>query len=396
MAITTTRAMLNSISSGVSGGTVPSDLVIRDVPDFIPFVRRSDTPMLSLVPRKGERDMLKWEFGEGDLSPRSTTLAESGFDNSETDVTVATGTGAYFQKWDLIKIDDEIMLVTNIVNDVLTVTRGWGSTSGASHENGATISILGPAVPEGVDAPASPTTRGEIFHTYPQIFEYTWQITHRGKVTPNYEIKSDQFKAELKRKMKEAAEDLDDLLLNGVKNAGDGGGTNPSTMGGLREFTTAHVSDLNAAPLELQDILEKLEEVYKEVGLADMGKTLMASMFTKRIWNSWFQPSRRSTQSDAKLRLTWDAVDTDFGTIKFVPHYKMANNELFIWNPADSGLFNYKGGNWSTGLYSTQGWYDKGFLRGDFGAIFEGDRRRIRIHDYSTTATDYPNLDIAA
>jgi hypothetical protein len=122
----------------------------------------------------------------------------------------------------------------------------------------------------------------------------------------------------------------------------------------------------------------------------------MGSHFAKRVFNSFFQPARRMSKSDSKMKLTWDEVETDFGVLKFVVNYKMPNNELFIWNPEDAKLHAYKGGKWSSGLYSTQGWYDRGFLRGDYGAIFQGDRRRLRVHNFSTTAADYPNLDVAA
>lgn len=392
MAITVTRSMINSMSSGVTSGSTPSDLFIRDVPDFIPFLRRQDTPMLSLVPKKGSKNILKWEYGEGDLSPRQDTLAED-VDGSETGIDVTHG--SYFQVWDLVKWGDEVALVTSISNNTLTVTRGWGSTSAVTATNGDPIYILGPAVPEGVDAPASPVTRGIVSFTGPQIFEYTWQMTHRARVTPNYEIKTDQFKAELKRKMKEAALDLNDLLLNGIYNAGDGTGTNPSSMGGLREATTTNLSNLSSGALELNDILTLMQTINADVG-DDMGKTLMGGYYAKRIFNSWFQPSRRTSGSDAKLNLTWDSFDCDFGTVKYIVNYKCNSNELFLCNEDDWGLYNYEGGNWSTGMYSTQGWYDKGFLRGDFGALFQADRRRGRWYGFSTTDSDYPNLDIAA
>lgn len=391
MALTTLNKQVNSLSSTLTGGTVPAGMIIRDVPDFIPFVRRSDTPMLGMVKKGAAKDMLVWEYGEGDLSPRKDTLGAAIADGTTTSVTASNG--AFYQKWDLIKIDNEVLLVTNISTNTLTVVRGWGETSGAAHSNGATVNILGPAVPEGVDAPRSPVTRGELYETYPQIYEYTWEMTHRARVTPNYEIKSDQFKEELKRKMKEAAEDLNDLLLNGVKNKGDGSGSNPSTMGGLREATKANVTDANGAALTLKMLLDAMQDVAYDVGEAEMGKTLMGNYFTKRIFNSYFNGSRRTTKSDSKLSLVWDEVETDFGVVKFVVNYQMPDGELFIWKPEDASLHAYKGGDWSNGLYSTQGWYDRGFLRGDFGAIFQGDRRRLRIHNFSSNPTDYPDLD---
>ena len=69
----------------------------------------------------------------------STTLAEA-LDNSETavDVTDATllptGTGEY-----RIKVDDEIMIVTSVSSNTLTVTRGAESTTAATHSNGADV-----------------------------------------------------------------------------------------------------------------------------------------------------------------------------------------------------------------------------------------------------------------
>ncbi len=397
MAVTVTRAMVNSLSSSIAGGSIPSGLVIRDVPDFIPYVRRSDTPMLSLVPKRGEKDILKWEYGQGDLSPRADAI-NNGAGYTNVAASIVVDNGAYFQLWDQVRVPrtGEVLLVTGISGNTLTVTRGWGSTNGAALVDNDPLKIMGPAVPEGVNAPDSPVTRGELFFTYPQILEYTWTLTHRARVTPNYEMKSDAYKEETKRKMKEAAEDLNDLLLNGIKNEGDGAGTNPSSMGGLREHTAVYATDLAGTALDLGDILDQANTVFLDVGMADMAKTIMGNARAKRIFNSFFQPARRASMSDAKMKLTWDQVDTDYGTLKFVVNHLMDDGELIVWNPQDSGLYNYKGGNWSTGMYATQGWYDKGFLRGDFGAIFEGERRRFRIYNFSTASADYPNLDVAA
>ena len=394
MSLTVSRNPINGVSSGLTSGSIPSALVIRDVPDFIQYMKRRDRPMLSLVPRKGSKPIRKWEWGEGDLSPRADTLAED-LDTSETAVDVAHG--EYFQINDLVRVNTtgEVLLVSAINTNTLTVTRGWGSTSATAATNGDALTILGPASAENVDAVASPVTFGETFNTGPQIFEYTWQLSHRARVTPNYQNKSDQFKYELKRKMEEAAIDLDLTLLGGVYNEGDGSSTNPSTMIGLRDATTANVFDLSAAPIELIDIMDDLQTIWNDVG-TDMGMDFMGGPLMKRIWNSWFQPARRSSGSDKKGTLVWDSVETDFGVMRYLMNYNCDSDELFLCNPKDWGLYNYEGGDWQSGVYATQGWYDKGFLHGDFGAIFEADRRRGRWHNFSTTEDDYSFLDVAA
>lgn len=395
MSLTVSRNAINGVSSGLSSGSIPSTLVVRDVPDFIQYMRRRDRPMLSLVPRKGSKNIRKWEWGEGDLSPRADTLAED-LDNSETGVDVAHGD--YFQIYDLVRVNTtgEVMLVTNISSNTLTVTRGWGATSGTAATNGDAVTILGPATPENVNAVNSPVTFGQTFSTGPQIFEYTWQLSHRARVTPNYQNKSDQFKYEVKRKMEEAAIDLDLHLLNGVYNEGDGTSTNPSSMGGLRDATTTNLFNLSSAPIELIDVMDDLQTIYNDVGMNDMGHTFMGGPLMKRIYNSWFQPSRRSTQSDSKGNLVWDEVETDFGVFKFIINYNCDANELFLCNEKDWGLYTYEGGDWQSGEYATAGWFDHGFLHGDFGAIFEADRRRGRWYAFSTTEDDYSFLDVAA
>jgi hypothetical protein len=395
MSLTTTRSAINGVSSGLASGSIPSALVIRDVPDFIQYMKRRDRPMLSLVPRKGSKNIRKWEWGEGDLSPRADALAEA-LDTTETGVDVVHGD--YFQVNDLVRVNTtgENFLVTAFASaNTLTVVRGWGSTSGTNAASGDGLTILGPASAENVDAVNSPITFGETFSTGAQIFEYSWPMSHRAINTPNYQNKSDQFKYELKKKMEESAIDLDLTLLNGVYNEGDGTPTNPATMGGLRDSTTTNVVDINAAPLELIDLMDELQTIYSDVG-TDMGMTLMGNYFVKRVFNSWFQPARRSSGSDKKGTLVWDTIETEFGVLKFITNYNCDNNELFLCNEKDWGLYNMADGDWQSGEYATQGWYKRGFLHGDFGAIFEADRRRARWHNFSTTEDDYSFLDVAA
>jgi hypothetical protein len=68
----------------------------------------------------------------------NTTLAED-LDNSETTVTVTSGSVFPSSGNFRINIDDEIMLVTSRSTNDLTVTRGAESTVAATHNNGATV-----------------------------------------------------------------------------------------------------------------------------------------------------------------------------------------------------------------------------------------------------------------
>lgn len=399
MAPTITREMVRQYKVSDSG-QIPDSLYIVEVPKMIEFMRRYDHPMLKLVKPGGSHDQEIWRYGEGDLLNKTTTLTGA---HSTTTTTLTVADNKIFQKWQKLRVrtatGSEQMLVTDPEFGTLQiqVTRNWpAGGAGISLAGGETLQLLGPALPEGADAVDSPVQMGEVFETYPNIYEYTWKYSHRARVTPNYEIKTDQFRYQMKKKMKEAACDLNRDLLHALKNKGDGTGTNPSSIGGLREATATYTQDVGTTVLTWLKIMTLAQTVYNDVGAEAMGKVFMGNFFVKRIWNSFFQKSRRTGGMDNDLRLYWDEVDTDFGRCKFVINYEMDDNELILWNPEDASLDTYEGGNWSTGLYSTQGWYDRGFLRGDFGAIFEAARRRARWSNFSVTTTDYANLDVPA
>ena len=70
-----------------------------------------------------------------------TTINEGGtFSDSDTTLTVTSGTGIATN--DLILIDNEILKVTNVSTNDLTVTRAQSGTEAATHANGATVTLI--------------------------------------------------------------------------------------------------------------------------------------------------------------------------------------------------------------------------------------------------------------
>jgi hypothetical protein len=60
-------------------------------------------------------------------------------DDSTTSITVATGEGTYFKDFGYYKIESEIVQVTNVTGDVLTVTRAVLGTTAAAHADTTTV-----------------------------------------------------------------------------------------------------------------------------------------------------------------------------------------------------------------------------------------------------------------
>jgi len=84
-------------------------------------------------------------FGAGiwsgvDTDALTTTLNEA-LDDSETDVDVTSATGIAASSGDIIQVEDELMLVGTISTNTLTVTRGYGGSTAATHLNGTTVTL---------------------------------------------------------------------------------------------------------------------------------------------------------------------------------------------------------------------------------------------------------------
>jgi len=399
MAATVASGSMNQYSTAVSGGTTPPDLFIRDVPDWTDKLERTDVPLQKMFGTAPAPDvpMLKAEWGWGSPDPYTTTLGASISSAGATTCTVATGTGVYFQIGDRILIDSEEIRVTGIASDTLTITRGFAGTTAATHNNGSTIIILGPAVVESADDADSPFTQGEVDYNYHQIMSFTWSLSKRADVTPTYEHrKGARANAELRKKMETTAPVRMELTYLLGQRA-QGTSTTPSAMGGLRQssYITTQ-TNLSSAAFTETNLMDAMQTVNNLVGSSLMPDTIVCSPFMARVISSWYNETRRTTASDNKIDVRFTEIETWFGPVKIVPHYLMstvANSYVYIMNPEDFKRRPYASSTgWNTGNYATQGWKTRGFLRGDHTLIAERADARAVLYGGSTTAGDYAGL----
>lgn len=71
-----------------------------------------------------------------------TSSLASAMNDSQTTAVVATGEGSRFAADDMILIGSEVMKVTGVSTDTLTVTRAQANTVAVAHDSGATVSLL--------------------------------------------------------------------------------------------------------------------------------------------------------------------------------------------------------------------------------------------------------------
>lgn len=161
----------------------------RDLP-LLFGVGSDGMPILPSMPTSNK----EFFWLEEDVPLPRGTIAED-LDNSETDVTVATGHAVRFAVGDQVMVDSEKMDITDIntSTDVLTVVRGSSTVNGttvATHTSGAEIIGMGSVLIEGAIGSANFKGRDK-YSNYCQIWTKKMNVSGTEQVIPKYGISSE-------------------------------------------------------------------------------------------------------------------------------------------------------------------------------------------------------------
>jgi len=391
-----TRAQQNSVDSALTGGTSLATLIVRYFADFQKYLDPTETPFTSSVKTGGEVPQKKVEWGNSFLAPNASATGASIADSSVQTITVATGDGSKFMVNDILNIESERLYTTGIAGDVLTVLRGFQSTTPAAHTTvPTTIDIVGPATIENRDTPITPLARGSLEYNYPQLFDYGLHLSDRDNNTNDYEItKGTKYEAYLAKLMKEAAIDFEKTAILGkrsVEGAATGSGATPTTMGGLDYFTNRQY-DLSGAPLAEDQLMQVAQDLWTAVGSDKMAKDILVGGFMRRAFSSLFNTNRIADTKDTTTTLVWKSIDTDFGPLRFVLSRYIPAGSCYFVNTGDISIHPYKSGAWKEVKLPSNGPYVKGRFTGDYTMVFTGNACRAKIINASTTQADYPNM----
>lgn len=308
----------------------------RQVYDLIDLMSPMEVPFLKLVGIDGDAG----------TNPRhewleDTLLAETGTLNGTitsgvTSLAVASGTGHNFQPYMVINIDSEYMFVSNVSSDTLTVVRGIASTSAASHNDTATIYIVGLATQENTDSPYSSTTDPDTRYNYFQAFDTSYKISDIGKNTDVYGAPEGDDARELDKKFKEIVIKLERTAIYGKR--ADRTATTPRLMGGLTFFVDTsgtfgnYQASLSGAQLTEKDINDMLQDRYQTVGYDNMGKTLLVGSWNKRRISDMYAPYARQERSSRTGGVVVDTIDTEWGPIDVLLSLRCPADKVYLLN----------------------------------------------------------------
>jgi hypothetical protein len=331
--------------TGKATFTAGTDLpeIAEDVSDIIGIVSPFETALLDHLgdPKRPAHSTIH-EWLEDTLLPNTDSVNQASFSPNASDATsITVANGSRFRVGDQVKPDGsrEIMLVTAVAGNVLTVVRRYGSTAAFALTNGLKLLILGNAAIEGDDRPATQSTSRSRKRNYTQIFSAAVEVSGSMRAARAYGI-ADEIDFQKQERLRELLRDLENCVINGVAPAAtqQGSPTVRRTLNGIIPsiLTNQFAPNTGGIPagagsgagLTEQMLNACLRLTWEQsAGAID---TILVGGAQKRKINEFLSNSRLFSPTAEKLTNQVSVYESDFGVQRVV---------MSRWIPADAIVF---------------------------------------------------------
>ena len=259
--------------------------------------------------------------------PRATI--KTALATTVTSLVLDTGQGVSFAVGDAVKVNDEILYISAIATDTLTVTRAQAGTSdpGVNHAVGTEVIGLGTFLNEGDIG--TQQFRGRDKHSnYTQIWTSQINMTRTQQRIPKYGVPSELGNLVRQVALSEG-QNREQAFLYGVKYQSD-----PKRMtGGLDYYITSN-EDTTADWLDITGIEEQQQAAYDAGG---MWSTLITRPRNFAALNNMAGAERVRTEwvDEYRGRRRATSVVTEFGEVELFRNRHVKATDAFGVNKED-------------------------------------------------------------
>ena len=199
----------------VSGTGLPE--LAEDVSDVISIVSPFETPLLDVLGDPLRAAMsTHHEWLEDELLPNKDTVDDASIAEPDADTSFDVANGERFRVGDQIQLEGgvELMLVTGVAGDTLTVIREYAGTTADDLVTGSVINILGNAALEGGDRPEARFTNRSRCGNYTQIFTSAVEVSGTDLAASQIGL-ADEMDYQKQERLRELLRDLENTVING-------------------------------------------------------------------------------------------------------------------------------------------------------------------------------------
>jgi hypothetical protein len=320
-----------------SAGTTLPELA-EDVSDLIGIISPYETPLLdALGDPLREAVSTHHEWLEDELLPNKDAVNDDTFTDPAVDTDFDVDNGSRFRAGDQIQIEgsEELMLVTAVNGDTLTVDRGYAGTTAEDLADNQVINILSNAALEGADKPGVRFTNRNRCGNYTQIFTAAVDVSGSDMAASQLGL-ADEMDYQKQERLRELIRDLENTVINGGEPSSDpqGSGTVRRTMEGIIQHLGTNVFHTGDSGFPSGNDLDeaKVNYVLRKIWESSSGNVdlIVVGGFQKRKVNGFADGSRSFSATDVTYKDMISIYESDFGVCRVV---------TTRWLPQDAALF---------------------------------------------------------
>lgn len=312
------------ISGTRSTGNITANKIVVDMSQEIALLDPNEAPFMSFLKLAKKNvevaSSFKFEWMEDELGARWDAV-NNGAGYLDSDVALVVDDGTIFSARDIIKVPrtGEVMSVTSISTNTITVVRGFGTTAAAALVDNDPLVIIGNANEEGSGTRTIKSTLEVAKYNYMQIFKTPYGVTNTQAATTLYGGKDINYQR--KKMGVEHKIDMARAFYFGELKS-DTSGTNPRrTTKGLISFLTANNYDAGGN-LTQSEFDNNISEVVFKHG--SKKKILSCSARFLSVVNGWATGKLQLNQEAKSYGLSIFEYVTPFGT------YMMMNDQRIL------------------------------------------------------------------
>lgn len=291
-----------------------------DMAEKIALLQPSATPLTVFTKRaKGATVAAKnpkYSWMEDDLGARWDAINNgAGYANNATSIIVDNGD--YFSAGDQVKVPrtGEVMLVTAVATNTLTVTRGFGVTAAAALVDNDPIVIIGNVNEEGSGTRTLKSTLEVEVFNYTQIFKTPFGVTNTQNSTDMFG--GQDLSYQQKKKGIEHMVDMERAFMFGEKKLDTSGSHPKRATGGLLSFLNQNNYDASGA-LTQSEFDQNVAELAFRYGSSE--KLMLCSARVLSVINGWATGKLQIQQGEDTFGLSVTKYVTPFGVLNLVYH----------------------------------------------------------------------------
>ena len=311
------------------------------VAEGIHLVSPTDTPLQLMLP-KIQVGSAKNEWIEDELTAQTTTLAAAISSTSATQLTVASGDGADKFPSDIaaynviIRVDQEYMLATAVSTDTVTITRGYGSTTAATHASGATVHIVSQMEHEGANGKQAVARARNRPSNYVQTLSRTVEVSGVQEAIKKLGGITSEIDYQIMQAMRQLALELEKTLVMGVKSQVGDGSSTFRTMGGLWAMVNTNRT-ADSGNIDTDAIEADIRSIWDAGGVPRAVVT--SGKLAQDISNLYADRIRTDVQASVGgVNITSIINPLGVGPIAIIPHRMVADGEYYMLDTARIAL----------------------------------------------------------